>query len=206
LIQKINVKEVIMRYIIIDGLDGSGKDTQANLIREKYLLKGERVVLRTHPADDNRYGIKAKKALLGRAKINHIQASMYYALDVIRSVRLYSKKGETIIMVRYLMGVAYLPFPIAKLLYTFFSFVLPTSNYMFFLDVEPDELLNRLLKRNEHEMFENLNDLVKVRGKALELAKDWHIIHTGNSVEHTKFEINKILDSLDKEDSRKTIE
>jgi len=191
-----------MRYIIIDGLDGSGKDTQANLIREKYLSNGESVVLRTHPAEDNSYGIKAKKALLGKGKINHIQASVYYALDVIRSVRLYHKKGETVIMVRYLMGVAYLPFPIAKLLYTFFSFVLPTSNYMFFLDVEPDELLNRLLKRKEHEMFENLNDLVKVRGKALELAKDWHIINTGNSIEDTKFEINKILDCLDREDSK----
>ncbi len=188
-----------MRYIIIDGLDGSGKDTQANLIREKYISNGESVVLRTHPADDNSYGIKAKKALLGKGKINHVKASIYYALDVIRSVRLYRKKGETVIMVRYLMGVAYLPFPIAKLLYTFFSYVLPTSNYMFFLDVEPDKLVKRLLNRDEHEMFENLNDLIKVRGKALELAKDWHIINTGDSIEHTKLEINKILDCLDKE-------
>ncbi len=42
---------------------------------------------------------------------------------------------------------------------------------MFFLDVEPDELLKRLLKRNEHEMFENLNDLVKVRGKSHGISK-----------------------------------
>ena len=190
-----------MRYIIIDGLDGSGKDTQANLIREKYLIKGEHVIVRTHPSDDNKYGIKTKKALLGRGKINHIKASMYYALDVIRSVRLCRKKGGTIIMVRYLMGVAYLPLPVAKLLYAFFSGVLPTSNYMFFLDVEPDELLKRLLKRKEHEMFENLNDLVKVRGKALELANDWHIINTGNSIEQTQCDINKILDELDLKNS-----
>ena len=38
-----------MRYIVIDGLDGSGKDTQANLIQEKYLRKGEHVIVRTHP-------------------------------------------------------------------------------------------------------------------------------------------------------------
>ena len=48
-------------------------------------------------------------------------ASIYYALDVIRSVRLYNRKAETVIMVRYLIGVAYLPFPIARLLYSFFS-------------------------------------------------------------------------------------
>ncbi len=186
-----------MRFIIIDGLDGSGKDTHANLVREKYLSKGENIILRTHPSNDNIYGVRAKNALLKHGKINHILASVYYALDVIRSVRIYYGKGESIIMVRYLMGVAYLPFPIARLLYSFFSMILPTSDYMFFLDVEPDELLKRLLKRNEHEMFENLNDLIKVRGKALELAKDWNIINTGHSIEQAQIEINKILDNLD---------
>ncbi len=186
-----------MRFIIVDGLDGSGKDTHANLIQEYYLAKGEKVIVRIHPSKDNAYGINAKKALLGHGKINHIKASMYYALDVLRSVRKYHGKAETVIMVRYLMGVAYLPFPIAKLLYMFFSTILPTSNYMFFLDVEPDELLNRLLKRNEHEMFENLNDLIKVRGKAIELAKNWHIINTGRKIEQAQLEINKILDCLD---------
>lgn len=190
-----------MRYIIVDGLDGSGKDTHANLIREKYLSRGENVIVRTHPSNDNPYGIKAKKALLGKGKINHLIASVYYALDVIRSVRLYNQKAETVIMVRYLMGVAYLPIPIARFLYKFFSFVLPTSNYMFFLDVEPAELHKRLLKRNEHEMFENLNDLVKVRVKAMELAKDWYTINTGQSVELAQRDINDILDLLDKESS-----
>jgi len=186
-----------MRFIIIDGLDGSGKDTHANLIHERYQSKGDSVILRTHPSNDNIYGVRAKNALLKHGKINHILASMFYAMDVIRSVRIYYGKGESIIMVRYLMGVAYLPFPIARLLYSFFRMVLPTSDYMFFLDVEPDELLKRLLRRNEHEMFENLNDLIKVRGKALELAKDWNIINTGNSIEQAQIEINKILDNLD---------
>ena len=194
-----------MRYIIVDGLDGSGKDTHANLIMEKYLSKGENVIVRTHPSNDNPYGIKAKKALLGKGKIKHIMASVYYALDVIRSVRLYHQKAETVIMVRYLMGVAYLPLPIAILLYKLFSLVLPTSNYMFFLDVEPDELLKRLLKRNEHEMFENLNDLMKVREKAMELAKDWHTINTGQSIELAQKDINNILEKLDKDASSKTI-
>ncbi len=122
-----------MRYIIIDGLDGSGKDTHANLIREKYISKGEKVIVRTHPSNDNTYGIKAKKALLGKGKINHIMASVYYALDVIRSVRLYNKKAETVIMVRYLMGVAYLPFPIAKIIIqVFFICTANIKLYVFF--------------------------------------------------------------------------
>jgi len=42
-----------MRFIVIDGLDGAGKDTHAELIKRRYLSMGERVVFRSHPEDDN---------------------------------------------------------------------------------------------------------------------------------------------------------
>ncbi|KYC53284.1 MAG: thymidylate kinase [Candidatus Methanofastidiosum methylothiophilum] len=186
-----------MRLIIIDGLDGAGKDTHANLIQERYLKKGDSVILRSHPEDDNPLGIKAKNSLLGEGKLNYIKASIYYALDVIRSIRLYHDKSDTLIVVRYLMGVAYLPLPLAKIFYKFFSTILPTSEYMFFLDVDPDESLKRISKRNEKEMFENLNDLVKVREKALKLAKNWNIINTCQSINEVQKQIEIILDTLD---------
>ena len=182
-----------MRFIIIDGLDGAGKDTHAELIRKRYLEKGDSVILRSHPEEDNSFGRKAKNSLLGKGKLNYIKASIYYALDVIRSVRMYAGKGDTLILVRYLMGVAYLPLPLAKLFYKFFSTILPTSDYMFFLDVEPQESLNRISKRNEKEMFENLDDLIKVREKALKLVNNWNIINTGYSIEHVQKQIEKIL-------------
>lgn len=187
-----------MRFIIIDGLDGSGKSTQARLIQDKYLSRGESVILREHPSLDNSYGQKAKKALLGRGKINKIKASTYYALDVIRSVKKYDGTADNIIMVRYLMGVAYLPLPLAKILYSLFTMILPTSPYMFFLDLEPQESLKRMSARNDEEMFENMKDLIKVRKKALELAQNWHIINTAGSIEEVKENIHKILDDVDK--------
>ena len=182
------------RFIIIDGLDGCGKDTQANLLRQKYLERNESVILRSHPTMDNSYGIKAKKALLGDGKPDKIKASIYYALDVIRSVRIYYKKADTIIFVRYLMGVAYLPFPLAKLLYKFFETILPTSKYMFFLDIEPEEALKRLKSRDELETFENLEDLIKVRKKALKLAQKWYIINANDSIENIQKQINSFLE------------
>jgi dTMP kinase len=186
-----------MRFIVVDGLDGAGKDTHALLIKKKYLDRGESVILRTHPSDDNKYGLKAKKALLGRGKINKIFASVYYAGDVIRSIRLYNKSCDNLIMVRYLMGVAYLPLPLAKIFYNIFALILPTSNYMFFLDVEPEESLKRLSKREEHEMFENMKDLSEVREKQLNLSKGWHIINTCGSIEDVHHQIDTILDDLD---------
>lgn len=182
-----------MRFIIIDGLDGSGKSTQAKLIQKKYLSLNESVILREHPSNDYSYGIKAKNALLGRGKINKIKASLYYAFDVIHSVKKYNGKADNIIMVRYLMGVAYLPLPLAKILYKFFTLVLPTSEYMFFLDLTPEESLKRMSVREDEEMFENLEDLIKVRNKALNLTKDWHIINTSGKIEEVFEDVDAIL-------------
>lgn len=192
-----------MRFIVVDGLDGSGKDTHAKLIAEKYLSNDESVIIRFHPSEDNSYGIKAKKALLGHGKLDHIMASIYYALDVMRSVRMYKESADTVIMVRYLMGVAYLPMPLAMLLYKFFITFLPTSDYMFFLDVEPETLMKRLTNRSEKEMFENPRDLIKVRRKALKLTYGWHIINNGQSIEDSQKEIAEILDELDHQQSKK---
>jgi dTMP kinase len=194
---------VLMRFIIIDGLDGAGKDTHARLIVEKYSSQGEKVIFRSHPESDNKYGLKAKEALLGEGKINHMKASIYYALDVIRSLRLYHEKkdapADTLIFSRYLLGVAYLPNPLGKILYKLLAAILPTTSYMFFLDVTPEESLRRVSEREEHEMFENIDDLVKTREKALKLVDDWHIISTCGSIENVQNIIDAILDNIDHE-------
>ena len=189
-----------MRLIIVDGLDGVGKDTHAQLIRERYIKKGETVIVRSHPESDNFYGKTAKKALLGQGKIDRLKASLFYAMDVLYSLRLYYRKPtcDTLIMVRYLMGTAYLPKRLTKTGYRFFEKLVPTSKYMFFLDAKPEELVERIKKRNETEMFETQEAFLKVRAKALDLAQGWYIINTSQSVEHTYSVIENVLDELDR--------
>jgi len=188
-----------MRLIIVDGLDGVGKDTHALLIKKRYEKKGEKVVLRSHPESDNYFGRKAKKALMSTGKINKIKASIFYMFDVLRSIRKYYRRKDidTLIMTRYLVGTAYLPKKLAKIAYHFFLGFVPTSNYMFFLDASPEELLNRVEKRAEKEIFETKNELIKVRKKALFLVKNWYIIDTSGSIEETFSEIQNVLKKLD---------
>ncbi|MDH7506342.1 MAG: thymidylate kinase [Candidatus Thermoplasmatota archaeon] len=188
-----------MRLIIVDGLDGVGKDTQAQLIKKRYENKGELVVLRSHPSSDNFFGKKAKKALLGKGIFNKLQASIFYMLDVLRSIRKYYRKKDvdTLIMVRYLVGTAYLPFGFAKIAYGFFKNFVPTSNYMFFLDAPALVMLKRIEERKEKEMFETLEELEKVRNKALFLLKNWNIVDASGSIEDTFSRIEKVLNSLD---------
>jgi len=188
-----------MRLIIVDGLDGVGKDTHAELIAKKYEKQGDRVLIRSHPSVDNYFGRKAKKALLGQGKSDKIKASIFYMFDVLRSIRKYFRRGDidTLIMVRYLVGTAYLPEKIAKAGYTFFYNFVPTSKYMFFLDAEPKTILKRIEERDELEIFETHENLVKVRRKALGLVEDWNIVDTSGSIEDTFSKIEEKLVQID---------
>ena len=87
------------KFIVIDGLDGSGKDTQVNLLAEMFEKQGKKVMVRSHPCNDNRYGKKSKQALLKTGKYNHIKATVYFGLDAIRSVVKYSHDDDIDVLI-----------------------------------------------------------------------------------------------------------
>ena len=62
----------------------------------------------------------------------------------------------------------------------------------------PDELMRRVQKRDEIEIFETLEDLEKVRNKALMLTKNWHIIDTSGTVTETQKQIANLLENIQK--------
>ena len=166
-----------MRFIVIDGLDGSGKDTQALKLIEYLSRDGEEVVLRVHPSQDNVFGRASKKALTGGGKLMRIAATLFYGFDVVRSVILYCRGDRMVIFVRYTMACAYLPRPSIKPVYLLVSRVLPRSPDMFFLDVEPAEALRRVRERGDTlEMFETLPHMEKARSRAMILKGDWKVV------------------------------
>ncbi len=188
-----------MRFIVVDGLDAAGKDTHALLIKRRYEKKGEKGIIRSHPSTDNMFGYQAKKALLEGGKLSKTKASIFFALDVFYSLINYYGKADTVIFVRYLCGIAYLPRSMVKKLYTVCSKIFPTSNYMFFLDVDPDEALRRVEdEREETEIFENKKDLIKVKKKALSMVEDWHRIDTTQPIPQARKEIEDILEKEDR--------
>ena len=186
-----------MVLIIIDGLDASGKSTQAlklsNFLREQ----GKTVFLRFHPSNDNFFGVEAKQFLYLKGKSAHFAAAFFYMLDVIRSIMLYSwRRYDYLILVRYLMGTAYLPSPLHRIAYHFFAYIVPTSNFMVFLDVSPEEAYKRIQHtRDQQEMFESLEELRKIRRKALSLASSdqWTITNADKPVNDVEKEIRKLL-------------
>jgi dTMP kinase len=194
-----------MHYIIIDGLDASGKSTQAKLLTSFLRKRGRNVFLRMHPSGDCFFGKKAKQYLELAGKSAHFCSAFFYMCDVIRSILLYVwRKFDYIVFVRYLMGTAYLPSPLDKIGYYFFSYIVPTSNVMFFLDVTPTEAYKRnLLRGAPPEMFENLRELEKIRKKALALAleNEWIIINADKTREEVQQEIRQHITNFTKFDA-----
>ena len=174
------------KFIVIDGLDGSGKDTQVNLLADMYRKQGKNVVVRSHPCNDNRYGRKSKEALLKTGKYYHIKATVYFGLDAIRSVVKYSRNDDVDVLIfsRYILAVMYLPNVVNTVIYKIVAFVLPTSDCMFFLDVTPEESLRRIGHRNEDtEMFENIESLRKNRQKSKKFTYNWNVVSADDSPE-----------------------
>jgi len=184
-------------FIVIDGLDASGKSTQAIRLYKFVKDNGKTVFLRFHPSNDNFFGVKAKQFLYLKGKSAHLAAASFYMLDVIRSILHYSwRKYDYIIFVRYLMGTAYLPSPLHRIAYHFFASFVPTSNFMFFLDVSPEQAYRRIQQeRRRREMFESLEELKRIRHKALFLAliDKWTVIDGNKPVKDVEEEIRKSL-------------
>jgi dTMP kinase len=184
-------------FVVIDGLDASGKSTQAISLRDFLRRSGRTVYLRIHPSNDNFFGVKAKQFLYLKGKSAHFASAFFYMIDVIRSILFYIwRKYDYIVFVRYLMGTAYLPTPLDKIAYYFFTFIVPTSDFMFFLDVAPEVANSRIRQaRTKLEMFESLEELKRTRRKALSLALTgrWKILNANKPTEDIEKEIKKAL-------------
>lgn len=186
-----------MRFIVVDGLDGSGKDTQSHLLYKKYSKKGS-CVLCSHPSKDTVFGRKSKEALLGRGELNKLKATVFYGLDVIHSLIKYYGTAETVIFTRYTLAVSYLPGLVGLFIYKIVCVILPTSDYMFFLDVSPNESLKRMDSRGEEtEMFENYDSLHETRQKISNVIYNWNVIPADNSVEEVFNEIDNTIKTVD---------
>jgi dTMP kinase len=169
-----------MVFVVIEGLDASGKTTQAQRLTERLEERGHTVYTRFHPAGDNWAGVRARRFLLEEGLSAHFASAMFYIADVLRSVILTPWRGyDYIIYVRFLMGTAYLPFPLGAFAYHFFASLLPRPKHTFFLDIDPEEAHKRVaVRERDREMFESLDQLKKIRVRATALARvnDWAFI------------------------------
>ncbi len=103
-------------FVVIDGLDGSGKSTQVGLLADDLQRRGSTIIVRSHPSDDSFFGVRARAYLFLGGRKAHIAASLFYLADVVRSITLYSWRSvDYVVFVRYLMGTDGVSFPLVVL-------------------------------------------------------------------------------------------
>ena len=184
-------------FIVIEGLDASGKTTQARRLRKYLVNNGSTVYCRFHPEDDNWLGKQARRFLLLEGKKAHFAAAIFYILDVLRSILITPwLQYDYVIFVRYLMGTAYLPKLLSSFVFRFFALILPVPRFTIYLDVTSEEAHRRISERqSQREMFESLDQLVTIRSRALILArsKNWIMINANMSVEQVENNIRNEL-------------
>ena len=187
-----------MPFVVVDGLDASGKTTQAYRLAGYLQSRGKSVCLRIHPSDDNLLGIYAKRFLQADGKNAHFASAVFYMLDVIHSVLQYSWRAKDYtIFVRYLLGTAYLPAPVDILAYYFFATLVPKPEKTLYIDIEPDVAARRIQNRTQNtpEMFEKPEALRKMRQKGLALASigKWRIIFGNRALAEVESDIHLAL-------------
>lgn len=184
-------------FIVFDGLDGSGKSTQAMMLCKHLESLGLSYILRAHPSGDNFFGRKSRACLLLEGNRARVSASLFYLLDVVRSILLYYwRRVDYVVFVRYLMGTAYLPESLFKLGYLFFLRVVPRSPHMFFINTSPLEAHKRIEQnRSQKEMFESLERLQKVHRKITSLAsrQEWTIIDGDKTSDEIQLDVRAYL-------------
>ncbi len=190
-----------MRWIVIDGIDGSGKSTYARWIKEHYESLGETVLVRIHPSE-RFLGLLTRRTLQGKGRMLRLLASLLFIGDVLSSLRSLRRDGErydTIIYVRYLMATAYLPERYVQLGYDFFTRILPVPRRLLLVDIDPQVALRRIEKRNEaKEMFEDIESLRKIRRKVLRLARNgWTVIENNVDTDQMPPGLIRIVENWD---------
>src|SRR5512136_1556401 len=183
-------------FIVVDGLDGCGKDTHAQRIKQLIESEGRRVLIVSHPST-RLFGRLSKRNLQGSGPVARLLATVFFVADVLESVRLLRirRKDETVILVRYLLGTAYLPEGLAPLGYALFRKVLPFPDIAFFIDIEPEVALRRIaLRGHAPEMFETPEKLGQTRRIAKSLiGNEWVVIDNSEDGERPFKDVERII-------------
>ena len=179
-----------MAWYVVDGMDGCGKSTCADIICDKLTREGRKVFMVTHPNQGCLVGRLENAFLHKEGKLCKILSTVFYILDVLRSLAImgfYRKRYDDFIFVRYLMAVAYLPKGLQRKAYHAISRILPMPDDPILIDVDAETSMKRILERGEDlEAFENPEDLRQVCESMRSLSDGWTVIDNSLPMDQVK--------------------
>ena len=196
-------------FIVLEGIDGSGTETQSKLLKEFLDKKGKKTELIKYPDYDGPIGKLIHDFLHNKFDLPPDVQFSLYATDMLKDKdRILNglKEGRIIIADRYFTStIAYQSmtkgFSLEKGIKFAELFDLPKPDLVIFLDISPKTSTERKLKEKKvldrHEADEAF--LEKVRESYLELierkifAKRWFIIDGERSIEDVAGKVQEIV-------------
>lgn len=160
------------RYIVFEGIEGSGKSTQAKIFYKALRKNGSDAILTEEPWESDDIGRLIRKELKesGKKRLSNTTLQLLYMANrsnhVERVVEPGLADGNVVVQDRYWMSTAVYGsiFSSSKRVYrdyfTHMSEIFPKPDIVFLIDVNPKEAYKRIISRkNEKERFDKLGTL-----------------------------------------------
>ena len=161
------------KFIVFEGIDGSGKSTHAVLLKERLEKEGYRVYLTREPTDGEA-GALLRRLLTGKADLPEQAIAGLFMTDRIdhilnakTGILHHLEEGEIVICDRYYFSSfayngSYAPMEwVIELNRLAMDTLRP--DLTLFLDIKPESFLSRIEDRGSTERYENVDVLSKVR-------------------------------------------
>jgi len=195
------------KFIVVEGLDGSGKSAQINLVIDFLKEQGKEVIETKEPTTESDSGRKIKQALKKEIIVEPFELQKLYVQD--RRKHLENKvipalnEGKFIVSSRYAFSTFAYGYStglnVDELVEMNKEFLLPDLTII--VDVSPESCVKRIEGRGEEkELFEELEKLTKVNEiykKIPQMFENVIIVNGEKQIlevfEEIKKEINKLL-------------
>jgi dTMP kinase len=201
------------RFIVFEGIDGSGKTTQARLLAEALVREGRRVKLTAEPTDLPT-GRALRDALGGRVSKSECEMAVLFVEDRIAhnihptdGISALIDSGVDVICDRYYYST--LAYQGQSTDYDWVKAMnlrcpeIRKPDLCIYVDLLPEQSLERISKgRNSVEIYENIETLTKVRQQFLSVIRDLGeednvcIVDGYRTVEEVAEDIRAIVASL----------
>lgn len=153
--------QLLKKFIVIEGIDGSGTSTQLSLLTDRLRKKGYHVMETQEPTKGD-IGILIRKALSGKLDISPSSLALLFAADRSNHVRNIStgisrflQKGGYVVCDRYLFSsLAYQSLGCSFEYVFSLNSEFPLPEYCIYLDVPPEISQQRIAGRTNKEIFE----------------------------------------------------
>ena len=156
------------RFIVFEGLDGSGKTTQLRMLAD-YLKKKDIPFMLTKEPTDNPIGRLARNVIRGVEMLSEEALSLLFLADraehTIKEIRPALKNGTNIICDRYIYSnIAYQNITLDNIDKN--NFLIPDLTV--FIDTSPEECTRRINNsRPAPEIYDGMENAVKIRKRYL---------------------------------------